>query len=312
MTLRTKCSLLAIVALSLTLVGCQSWMRQKLLSANAPLRAESLGTWPERSIDGKPSHEYLLERTSQTIDRAVTMALGTTTDGVTVVCGADAHGEAIPEIGSAVALSADGYFLTAAHCVDSGRTLIVCQDATGMVREIVGEVIWSGANENPSIDLALVYAPSLSPIVFAWSSVAEPPEGTPILCAGAGSKSLRVAAGAVTGSRRVPAGDGPAVTVISVRVPLVPGDSGGPAMCEDGTLLGICVSAELPDPDPTGTLLRPDAAWIAARIARDRAERAGQAVPASTMTTIGFMVNSSSLSTLKEALGQRVSTPLPR
>jgi S1-C subfamily serine protease len=281
MPFRIRCHRLVALVLGLTLVGCQHWMQQELLRANAPLRADSLGAWPERSLDGKPSHEYLLERTSKTIDRAVTMALGTTTDGVRVVCGADAHGEAILDIGSTVALSADGYFLTAAHCVDSGHTLIVCQDATGMVREIVGEVIWTGANERPPIDLALVYAPSLSPIVFQWSALAEPSAGTPILCAGAGSKSLRVAAGTVTGNRHVPAGDGPAITAISVRVPLVPGDSGGPAMLEDGTLLGICVSAELPDPDPTGTLLRPDAEWIAARIARDRADRAGQPVPAS-------------------------------
>jgi S1-C subfamily serine protease len=206
-------------------------------------------------------------------------------------CGADVRpvtataGEVVVQLdfdygGSAVVLSADGYLLTAAHCIHE-RPGIGIVAAEGF-RVLPARVVWKGAYPAvEDLDLALIHVDATLRHAFAWAGEPEIAPDTPLVAAGylyakgEGDLHLTVAGGKALAAPRdsVIAGDEPRVAVIEHSVPVTRGDSGGALATLEGRLVGInvCVATS-PDGARTNIALRPDPAWIAARIEQDRRE----------------------------------------
>lgn len=264
--------------------------RAELAARNGPLRAPSLQPFLALQVDALPRLRWLTQRTACVLEHADTLDFAKGPDGSTLRYGGFLDGTlTTTTFGAAAPISDDGYFLTAAHCVAQEPVLVIGAAGAGPVRETAAVVIWRGDPDQRDGDLAVLFAPGLATPALAWSTPA-PPAGTLVLCCGAGTTAVRAAGGTILAGDQVTTQlvDGPAVTTIGVAVPVVPGDSGGPCVLADGTLLGVTVRAAT-GTAPTGTVLRPDPAWITALLARDRAARASTPAPKSRPSTAGTM-----------------------
>lgn len=264
--------------------------RAELAARNGPLRAPSLQPFRELQQDGQPLLRWLTRRTACVLDHADTIDITKGNDDGERRYGGFLDGTlTTTQFGAAAPISDDGYFLTAGHCVTQGPVLVLGAAGAGPAREVAGVVIWRGDPDQRDGDLAVLFAPGLATPALAWSTHATP-AGTAVLCCGAGTTAVRAAGGTILAGDQVTTqlADGPAVTTIGVAVPVVPGDSGGPCVLADGTLLGVTVRAATGS-EPTGTVLRPDPAWITALLARDRAARAATPAAKARLSTAGTM-----------------------
>ncbi len=302
----------------LGLTACQNGehtVQEQVAQRHGALRPTSLEPWKGTRVGEEASFDYLLHRTAIQWDKSVELELRpslTEQAGETWV-GVAADGSETRQVGSSVAIDADGYFLTAGHCVESGQCLLLCDRGDLPPIEILGTVIWNGLvsakpvapDESRDCDLAVVYAPSgreMSLRCMPWSSGTSPRKGTHVLVGGAGATTVRLAGGRVTESASCvfvteeKATDASVVStqlqmqVIRCDAPLVPGDSGGPAMLQDGTLVGIAVATSADGP-PVSTLLRPDLGWLGDLIDRHRESLRGIDVPRSEArpSALGWM-----------------------
>lgn len=260
----------------------------KVARQNGPLRVPSLQPFTALQVDGQPLLRWLALHTACTLEHADTIDFVKAGDGTPKSYGGFVDGKlSTTHFGAAAPISDDGYFLTAAHCVEAAPVLVIGAAGRGPSREIAGLVIWRGSPDRPDADLAVLYAPGLAMPALPWSTRATP-AGTPVLCCGAGTTAVRAAGGTILVGDQptTPLADGPAVTTIGVAVPVIPGDSGGPCVLADGTLLGVTVRASA-GTEPKGTVLRPDPAWITELVARDRAARAATTKPTARLSTAG-------------------------
>lgn len=265
--------------LCFTLLGaCASSVRQVVIDRNLPLRARSLDSWRERTIDGESATSWLTARTGMIlggVDGAVREE--SSINGVTLQ--ATLRGQPAPcSIGSCAPLTHDGYVITAAHCISDLPLLVILPDPQRHRREAVGRVVWNGWDANPPVDLAIVHA-ELSSNALDWSPLSDAIGGGEILAsgfgaaaAGSGATDLRCAGGEVTGA---PIADTEAAPeralALQLIVPLLPGDSGGPIVDRDCRLVGISTDVEMSDEGASrAEALRPDPRWIADVIAADR------------------------------------------
>lgn len=166
---------------------------------------------------------------------------------------------------AAVPIDARGYWLTAAHCTDSGGALIYDPSTSGREGAIPTRVVWR--SDAPGNDLAILFAPlpvGMSPIDVALSVRT----GDPVVCVGSGIKSSRLSAGRVVGVGGLT--DGSLRWVVH-DAPLAGGDSGGPAFYLDGLLAGINVEAgsSFSGAVSRATSLLPDMVAVKARIEAD-------------------------------------------
>lgn len=286
-----RAALPGALALLLGLAACEtsdSTLAAKVAGRNGPLREPSLQPFTALQVDGQPLLRWLAHRTACTLEHADTIDFVKLDDGTGSRYGGFLDGKlSTTHFGAATPISDDGYFLTAAHCVEQVPVLVIGAAGRGPSREIAGIVIWRGAPDRPDADLAVVYAPGLATPALPWSTRATP-EGTPVLCCGAGTTAVRAAGGTILAGDQptTELADGPTVTTIGIAVPVIPGDSGGPCVLADGTLLGVSVRASA-GPEPKGTVLRPDPAWITELVARDRAARTATAKPTARLSTAG-------------------------
>lgn len=281
--------LLALALAIAPLVGCQSYFREQVRRANAPKRAASLEPWRTATVDGEPICSYLLNRCALVFDGAdsVEFVRVDGESGSRIAAVDSGLTRLITDVGSAVPITDDGYFMTAAHCVNEGHPLIVGAAPGSVAKQIVGTVVWDGSRASPPVDLAIVHAPGLRMPPARWSPIEAIADGAPVLCGGAGPVSLRVGGGTIVEREpfRPLDDDGPGVLAFLVAVPLVPGDSGGPTILGDGTLLGINVMAWIDEASPRGRVLRPDPAWIETAIADHRQRVAATSSPEPTIST---------------------------
>lgn len=189
--------------------------------------------------------------------------------------------------GSAVPISSDGYFLTAAHCVSQEKPVKVLAWTTEKkLAARTARVVWVGSKEKA--DVALLKA-DIRPAF--WLSLARdrtmsPGEG--IMMAGFGGPYIpekagdrrRVAGGTILKSDAPQSDPGGAKwRAFNHTGPMLPGDSGGPVIAADGTLLGINSSMDEEYYETWfgpwrrknwTTAIAPDAAWISCLIEQDR------------------------------------------
>ncbi len=137
--------------------------------------------------------------------------------------------------GSAAALTEDGYFLTARHCV-SAEPVTVIVERDGAVEWAPARVVWV----HPHGDLALIHAPVRPGGVFEWAPL--PDADTTVAMMG-------YMTGPAAGEFRRPVShydDRPAAeryTRIVHGAPLARSDSGGPLTTLEGGLLGVNTQA---------------------------------------------------------------------
>jgi S1-C subfamily serine protease len=173
------------------------------------------------------------------------------------------------QAGMAAAISDDGYWLTAAHCTDPEPLVLVRPTADGRLEHWPARVVWRAPSDGvtnvmdvaPYRDLAILHTRVDAPIP-AFTLASSPPISGRVLCMGAGIATTRWSAGRVLGVEPSPAA---CVTLVRHDAPLFYGDSGGPAVLDDGTLVGVNV-------ERVWGFLIPDwsvAAWLEPRVIRD-------------------------------------------
>lgn len=143
-------------------------------------------------------------------------------------------------LGTAVALTRDGYLLTARHCVDVQPIHALIRTYAG-VRPVKARVVWRGRD----VDLALLKVEARLRNAFDWSDKL-PDDGERLAVAGAFPQRdvfLAMAGGRALalGPQRLGGQGDPPHHVLRHDAPVHAGDSGGPVVDRFGRLLGINV-----------------------------------------------------------------------
>jgi S1-C subfamily serine protease len=191
-------------------------------------------------------------------------------------------------LGGAAAISSDGYFVTAAHCLgrDHARVRLNAYDPDLQVwRWLPARVVWSGA---PDTDFAILEARLAVFEHFDWATGTELSIGRPVVGVGftretpLGDTFDPNSSASPLGGRilRATAAQTSFETVF-VDAPVYKGDSGSPLATPEGQLVGVihCVDyvwrrsgGRLVGVTRTSVeVVRPDPAWIARLIESDRA-----------------------------------------
>ena len=204
-------------------------------------------------------------------------------------------------MGSAAAVSDDGYCLTAGHNILNYKPLVlvaIVSNESGVfqVRRVPVRVVW--APDDPAIDpdIAVVHA-DIGPLdAFEW--VAAPPDvdagivtaGWPLTYLEMDSGGTRMSGGRILSvTRRDGLRSSPSYSVIRHDAPIAPGDSGGPVLDGKGRLIGINSAVEWGIPvsqwlgivfglapgqvnvrEYVATAIMPDPAWLQQVIENDR------------------------------------------
>jgi S1-C subfamily serine protease len=244
-------------------------------------------------LEAVPVAQYLRTRTALLL-RSVRLTAVTLDEGALRLQAEQAPG-APGSLGTAVPLTPDGYYLTAAHCISAsasglaggGRWIASADDAKNAVVAIVvtdgrdvrhaqARVVWTSAEG----DLALLHATALPFALLPWQDGDVPP-GSPVFAAGfpcvmspadrpSSAGYGGPSAGACLGPGEV-AGDH-----LEIRhdAPLASGDSGGPLVSAQGRLIGVNtrIAGGFLRRGPS-IALRPVREKLLALIAADRARR---------------------------------------
>lgn len=257
-------------------------LHDELTARNGARRESSVAPFLDTQVGTEPLLVHASHRTAYVLDGATSIELVDDPAVNATVYRGMADGKIVTsEIGAAAAISDDGYFLTAAHCVSTGKALLVRATPGRPARESEAIVVWRSTTQEPPADLAILWAPDLAGPAFTWApgGVAT---AAPVLCVGSGARGLPVAGG------RLVERD-PTARTFTVDVPLLPGDSGGPCLLADGSLLGVTIQASITEGSRRGTVTRPDTTWLASVLAADRVTRKGGPQPKARPTTAGAL-----------------------
>lgn len=252
------------------------------------MRTASLEPWRARRIDGWSAKNFGFARRAMLFVGADSVDIALKDDRFVSMTNFTRDGAPVAKIGkgAAAAITDDGYFVTAAHCLptDSDEPFLLVIESGALPQAFRGRVVhscWDREHGFPGrdfADFAIIHAEGAAPACFTWAAAESLEPGSPVLAIGI-SKGNESAAGGefircVTsdeGRRRAPE-----LEKFAFNAPTTSGDSGGPVMLADGTLVGVTCEVHLAlDPhDWRSEGVRADPSWVAAIIARDRASRA--------------------------------------
>lgn len=243
---------------------------KKLCRLNSVQRGPSIRSFLELRVGTVSLIEHARENTVWVIDGADDFDLIPDADSNRHRFGGLLNGELLTtEIGTGVPLAADGYVLTAAHCVTTGRALVLSSKNGSPVQAARGSVIWNGLHENPPLDCMILRVPGLhfdgaDPLTTKFQvETGTSIPGASILCSGSGASGLCVAGGKLVNLD--------ARTQIAViEAPLLPGDSGGPVFLGDGRLMGIMTTASIDGNKTSGAVLCPKWDVLLMKVKEDR------------------------------------------
>ncbi|HEY5043728.1 MAG TPA: serine protease [Verrucomicrobiae bacterium] len=257
---------LLIVAL-FGLVGCSSpkpvWISDRERSA-------SFAAYNTNKIDGQPIDLFLKQRTAILFS------------GLSGINAAAAGAQALAikfkqepnrsfEGGHAIAIEADGYFLTAAHCVNhSAINYLVYSD--GQTAKIAIPRIVAKKQ-----DVAIIHVDANLPKVFVWTDKNEIVAGNAVIAVGNSEITFPFRNTGfldqicLAGKIKSVSDSTDGMKMIYSDLPGREGDSGGPLVGQDGKLLGV-QSGGITDQMKvtTAVAIHPDPSWIARVIAPDR------------------------------------------
>lgn len=261
---------------------------QALERKNFARTAKSLAPWKGKQISGLVAEDYVRVCTVRVLAGDMKIKIGQTGPGkFSVSLAPGPSGDSGSS--SAAAISADGYFLTAAHCVSRDRPVKVL--AWTKSKKLVARparVVWVGDKEKADVALLKADLKPLYWLPLADDATLSPDE--PVLLAGYGnvfsdqrsSDGRRVAGGVILQAEAAQSDDsGAKWRAFHHTGPLLRGDSGGPVIDARGKLLGVNSSVYKLYYETWGiswgwlgwsgtTAISPDAAWIQRLIERDR------------------------------------------
>jgi S1-C subfamily serine protease len=279
----------ALAALVGVLVGCAGttvseadWDRRttRLLQAR---KAVSQSVVDGDRIAGAPADQYVNHRTALLLGGGGRVTTEVAPNGRSAVVGWKLQpGDAAGGVSSAAAVTADGYFLTAAHAVGDDRMQIVRSTGRG-VEVARARVVWKGEAPIGGPDLALIHASIEGQAYFPMADAASLPARSRVWTAGFGDVRQNQSRGRLRAigawqqdSRGVP------WRLVEHTAPLMRGDSGGPLVDRAGRLLGVNTEFLVQPASLLGIdhlrIYRPmavatDPEWLNRLIAKDRAQR---------------------------------------
>ena len=189
-------------------------------------------------VGGAPLSDFLVRRTALLLVGAVPEKVEKKSDGWDIRLESATDGRLQVGLGSAIPLSKNGYFLTAAHNLSSPPfTVAILKN--GGVEFAEAKVVWSGHAEIPEEDFAIVQARLHPGEIFEWEDSDAPTPGMAVVsmsgphgrCGGSVLEISRYS------NPRIPC----AVLSVTHDLPLLKGDSGGPVVGRDGRLVGMNV-----------------------------------------------------------------------
>ena len=187
----------------------------------------------------------------------------------------------------AVAIAADGYFLTAAHCLHNGYVNYLVYADKSCAKIAAARTVCRVWDRAKGLDCAILHVDAELPYVFEWAHASEPVAGTAVVAVGqsvlrwTGDLSCCLSqmcfGGRIVGIQRL-VGDS---LEIRSDIPARKGDSGGPVATPDGRLVAIDVQKHF---GPLKSFnfsvsLRPDLAWVNRVIQEDRVRWTGPSLP---------------------------------
>ena len=248
------CAGIALAILS----GCISQAARMQLEQTIVVRkAESLKGWETVTLDGVPILETLGLRTAIVFCNFESVSVWIDDSGFS----GEGTSRVKASVGSAVPISTDGYFLTAAHVVDNAETLDLSvavwkEDGHLKVETVPARIVWNSAEYSDSrwnpddperaLDFAIIHA-DVGPLAPFRVAEELPRIDEPVISAGWPFSHFEsfpdgaiLAAGHILSvARQDPRGSWPAWVEVTTDTPLVSGESGAPILDRKGNLIGI-------------------------------------------------------------------------
>lgn len=260
--LRAICNAVVVVSVFVHLSACTSHLPMQVTNWLAARKTESLEGWETVTVGGKPLMESLGPRVALVIVNLDSVSVELDDSGLSI----QGKGKGTGTVGSAVPVTGDGYFLTAAHNLDDAEKLhlvVGLSETEGRARVdgVPARIVWksrvaswkdddwSPGEPMPVMDFAIIHSdagqlPPLAPFALAGET---PQVGEAVIIAGWPFVHLedfkngaRLAAGKIVSVHKQDArGSSPAFVAVRHDTPFVIGDSGGPLLDRQGNLIGI-------------------------------------------------------------------------
>lgn len=244
--------------------------------ATSQERADSFAPYLETKINGERAANFLVRRTALVlggISPAATGDLLTSGQSSKVTFSPNSF-----SVGSATAIDARGYFITAAHVLTTEPLLIFWVEGMKM-RSATPRVVWRGEAARKEPDLAILKVPAPLEAAFSWSQTL--PVGDRVLGAGPnydepGQYEIAYIAGRIVEVIPHPESTPSRITVLH-SAPGHGGDSGGPITNTEGALIAVSIGDASKTFFPfwrsekRGRAFRPDLVWLQRLIDADAA-----------------------------------------
>ena len=255
--------LVFVTAIALVLLsGCTNSFYWRLTDRIAASKAESLKDWETVTLGSRSLMESLGSRVALVMVNFDSVSVELDDSGLSIQGERSRQGG----LGSAVPVSDDGYFLTAAHNIDNAEKLhlvVGLSESDGRVQAkgVPARIVWmprifSRGDEyqpptkaNRDMDFAIIHSdagllPPLAPFTLSGedSRIDESViiVGWPVLHFEDFRNGARLAAGKIVSVHRPDArGSAPVFVDVVHDAPFVMGDSGGPLLDRKGNLIGI-------------------------------------------------------------------------
>lgn len=244
--------------LCLALLGCRHTVGQGE-------REESFRPFVQDRVENVPLSEYLSRRTALLLSGAAPRKIERTGNGWNIDLAP--VGGRPPELalGSAIPLTHDGCFLTAAHNLVRPPYIVAIVKEDGVAFS-EATVLWSGSPQVPEEDFAVLKTSLRPEGIFVWDDAEPLRSGMPLasLSAPHGLCGGTLLESAPHRNPKLPCG----VLRVEHDLPLLQGDSGGPVVGRDGRLVGMNVlqKGNLTASN-CGWAIRPERKWILALVA---------------------------------------------
>jgi len=247
-------SCVALLTLGVAAGGCQHRVRPGE-------REESFRPFLTLRVGEVSLPEFLTQRTALLISGAVPGKVEGTHGSWDIQLALAQGRSAEIGLGTALAISSEGHFLTAAHNL-TRPPFAVAIVRNGRVEWAEAKVLWSGAAGVPEEDFAVLQAPVHPAGVFRWDDADPLREGMEVALMSSPHPACggRLLQSTPYSSPSIPC----AVRCTVLGLPVIVGDSGGPVVGKEGQFIGLVVlSKGNLAASPESLAVRPDWHWVA-------------------------------------------------